>query len=40
MIDMNNVPIGLITQRNIVRNGCSREQLNCSTLRVSEIQQH
>ncbi len=37
VVDMNNIPIGLVTERDIVRKACSREQLNCSTLRVSEI---
>src|SRR6266540_5131451 len=37
VIDMNNIPIGLVTERDIVRKACSREQLNCSTFRVSEI---
>jgi CBS domain-containing protein len=37
VVDMNKIPIGLVTERDIVRKGCSREELNCSTLRVSEI---
>lgn len=37
VVDMNNIPIGLVTERDIVRKACSREQLNCSTFRVSEI---
>jgi CBS domain-containing protein len=37
IVDMNKIPIGLVTERDIVRKGCSREELNCSTLRVSEI---
>ena len=37
VIDMNNIPIGLVTERDIVRKACSRKQLNCSTFRVSEI---
>ena len=29
VVDMNNIPIGLVTERDIVRKACSREQLNC-----------
>ncbi|MGB8173173.1 MAG: CBS domain-containing protein, partial [Nitrososphaeraceae archaeon] len=37
VVDTNNIPIGLVTERDIVRKACSLEQLNCSTFRVSEI---
>lgn len=37
VVDMNKIPIGLVTERDIVRKACSRQQLNCSILRVSEI---
>ena len=37
VVDMNNIPIGLVTERDIVRKACSREELNTSTLRVSDI---
>ena len=37
VVDMNNIPIGLVTERDIIRKACSLEQLNCRTFRVSEI---
>lgn len=37
VVDMNNIPIGLVTERDIVRKACSREELNTSNLRVSDI---
>ena len=37
VLDINNLPIGLITERDIVRKACSREGVNASTLRVTEI---
>ena len=37
VLDINNLPIGLITERDIVRNACSRKGVNASTLRVTEI---
>ena len=37
VVDMNSIPIGLVTERDIVRKACSREELNTTTLRVTEI---
>jgi CBS domain-containing protein len=37
VVDMNNIPIGLVTERDIVRKACSHEELNIGTLRVIEI---
>lgn len=37
VVDMKNIPIGLVTERDIARKACSREELNASTLRESEI---
>jgi signal-transduction protein with cAMP-binding, CBS, and nucleotidyltransferase domain len=37
VVDMNNIPIGLVTERDIVRKACSREGFDSNALRVSEI---
>jgi signal-transduction protein with cAMP-binding, CBS, and nucleotidyltransferase domain len=37
VIDINNIPIGIVTERDIVRKACSREKFNPNSLKVSEI---
>ncbi|HEY7108244.1 MAG TPA: CBS domain-containing protein [Nitrososphaeraceae archaeon] len=37
IVDMNNVPIGLVTERDIVRKACAKERFNSNSLKVSEI---
>jgi len=37
IVDKNNIHLGLVSERDIVRKGCSREDVNIKSIRVSEI---
>ena len=37
IVDKNNIHLGLVSERDIVRKGCSREDVNIKSVRVSEI---
>jgi CBS domain-containing protein len=37
VVDMNNIPVGLVTERDIVRKACTKEGFSCNSLKVSEI---
>jgi CBS domain-containing protein len=37
ILDKNNKHVGIVSERDIVRKGCSREDLDIKTIRVSEI---
>lgn len=36
-VDKSNMPVGLVSERDIVRKGCSREDVDIKSVRVSEI---
>lgn len=37
VMDMNDIPVGLVTERDFVRKVCAREEFNSNSLKVSEI---
>jgi CBS domain-containing protein len=37
VVEMNNIPVGLITERDIVRKACAKEGFNSNSLKVSDI---